>query len=79
VQDAKCVNPSGGSEDYRGFRCTGTFMDASGLPPAPGPQNLEDYSGPPSDYNSVVGSHLSIVLHMRLTAQASGVHAAGME
>ncbi len=78
VQDRNCQSSSAGTEDYRGFKCTGTFMQADGLPPGPGPQNLEDYSGPPSDYNAVVGNHLTIVLHMRLTAQAQGVHAAGM-
>jgi len=78
VQDEKCVNPSAGTEDYRGFRCTGTFMEAAGLPSGPGPQNVEDYSGPPSDYNAVIGNHLTIVLRMRLMAQTAGVHAAGL-
>ena len=77
VQDAKCQNPAGGSEDYRGYKCTGTFMEASGLPPAPGGQVGEDYSGPPSDFNAVVGNRLNIVLHMRLMAKASGEQAAG--
>ena len=45
VQDEKCQTPTGGSEDYRGFRCTGMFMEPSGLPPAPGTQVGEDYSG----------------------------------
>jgi polyisoprenoid-binding protein YceI len=35
VMDENCQNPAGGTEDYRGFRCTGTFMEASGLPRAP--------------------------------------------
>jgi hypothetical protein len=52
-------------------------MDASGLPAAPGGQVGEDYSGPPSDFNAVVGNRLNIVLRMRLTAKASGQQAAG--
>ena len=78
VQDEKCTNPAGGSEDYRGFQCTGTYMHAMGLPPGPAPQTLEDYSGAPSDFDSVVGNHLSILLHMRLIPKASGERAAGM-
>ncbi len=77
VQDEDCQNPTGASEAYRGFKCTGTFMEASGLPPAPGTQIGEDYSGPPSDFDAVVGNHLTIVLRMRLIAKASGERAAG--
>lgn len=78
VQDRKCQNPANVSEDYRGYRCTGTFMEATGLPPAPVTQVGEDYSGPPSDFNAVTGSHLTILLHMRLTAKASGESAGGI-
>ena len=38
----------------------------------------EDYSGPPSNFNAVVGNHLNIVLHLRLMAKASGETAAGL-
>lgn len=78
VQDEKCENPSGSTEDFRGFRCTGTFMEASGLPAAPGTSIAEDFSGPPSDFNAVAGNHLSIVLRMRLMPKASAGQAAGM-
>jgi len=71
VQDEQCQNPAGGTEDYRGFRCTGTFMEASGLPQEPGTQIGEDYSGPPSNFNAIVGNHLTIMVHLRLTAKAS--------
>jgi len=77
VEDENCQNPAGVSEAYRGFHCTGTFMEASGLPPAPGTQIGEDYSGPPSDFNAVVGNHLNILLHLRLMAKASGGQAPG--
>jgi hypothetical protein len=75
VQDKKCENPSGGSEDYRGYQCTGTFMQASGLPPAP-VQIGEDYPGA-SNYSAVVGNQLTLLLHMRLAAQGAGAQMAG--
>ena len=78
VEDESCQNPAGGSEAYRGFQCTGTFMESSGLPTAPGTQLGEDYSGPPSNFNAVVGNHVNIVLHLRLMAKASGESAAGV-
>jgi polyisoprenoid-binding protein YceI len=77
VKDEQCQNPAGGSEDYRGSMCSGTFMEASGLPPAPGTQIGEDYSGPPSNFNAVVGNRLNIILHLRLMAKA-GETAGGM-
>ena len=61
VEDENCEAPSGVSEDYRGFRCTGMFMEAAGLPPAPGVAG-EDYSGTASNFNAVVGNHLNIML-----------------
>lgn len=76
VEDEKCEAPAGVSEDYRGFRCTGMFMEASGLPPAPGVAG-EDYSGTPANFNAVTGNHLNIILHMRLMAKASAEPAAG--
>jgi len=73
VQDEECQNPSASTEDYRGFQCTGTFMEASGLPPDPAGMRVgEDYPGPPSSYSAIVGNHLTILLHMNLRAQASG-------
>ncbi len=77
VQDEDCQNPTGASEAYRGFKCTGTFMEASGLPSAPGTQVAEDYAGAPSNFNSVSGNHLNIVVHLRLMAKASGGPMAG--
>jgi polyisoprenoid-binding protein YceI len=75
VMDEKCTNPSAGTEDYRGFRCTGTFMEAQGLPPAP-TQIGEDYPGP-SDYNSIVGNQLTIMVNLRLAPGASAAKASG--
>jgi polyisoprenoid-binding protein YceI len=77
VKDENCQNPSGGTESYRGFQCTGTFMEPSGLPPDPNIQISEDYSGDPSNFNAIAGNHLSIMVHLRLMAQASAAPAAG--
>jgi polyisoprenoid-binding protein YceI len=77
VKDKNCENPSGGSESYRGFQCTGTFMEPSGLPADPALQTAEDYSGAPSNFNAIAGNHLNIMVHLRLMAQASGGPTAG--
>ncbi len=73
--DEKCTDPAGGTEDYRGFRCTGTFMESTGLPPAP-TRLGEDYPGP-SDYNAVVGNELTIRINLHMTPSATGMKAAG--
>jgi polyisoprenoid-binding protein YceI len=75
VQDEKCeaANPT---EAYRGLECTGTFMRASGLPPAP-TQLGEDYPGA-SDFNAIVGTELTIALHLRLTPRVAAEKAAAM-
>ncbi len=77
VMDENCTNPAGGTEDYRGFRCTGTFMEAQGLPPAP-VRVGEDYPGP-SDYNAIVGNQLTLMMNLRLKpGTAAGARMAGM-
>ena len=77
IQDEKCQTPNP-SEAYKGAQCTGSFMEASGLPEAPGGRNIgEDYPGPPSNYSAVVGNQLTIQLHLRLLAKAAGGPAAG--
>lgn len=76
VMDEQCQNPAGVSEDYRGFRCTGTFMEAAGLPPAP-TQIGEDYPAA-SNFDAVVGSQLNILVNLRLTQKASVASAGGM-
>ena len=77
VQDEKCRTPANVSEDYRGAQCTGTFMESSGLPPAP-IQIGEDYPGS-SNYNAVVGSQLTSLVHLRLAPKGGGTPAAGGE
>ena len=77
VQDEKCQTPANVSEDYRGSQCTGTFMESSGLPPAP-IQVGEDYPGS-SNYSAVVGSQMTILVHLRLSPKSGGMPAAGAE
>jgi polyisoprenoid-binding protein YceI len=61
---------TGEGEAYAGSQCTGSFLAP---PPFPTPPtgSLEDYPGP-SGFNEVVGEHLTIVVHMRLTPSGSG-------
>ena len=61
----------GAGEAYAGSMCTGTFVTAPGLPQGPSANAGEDYPGP-QNFNSVVGEHLTIHVHMRLTSNASG-------
>ena len=70
VQDEQCVTPAGGSEDYRGYKCSGTFMEAPGLPPKP-TQIGEDFPGA-SNFNAVVGNQLTIMVRLRLAPLAAG-------
>ena len=77
VQDERCQTPANVSKDYRGAQCTGTSMQSSGLPPAP-IQVGEDYPGS-SNYSAVVGSQLTILVHLRVQAKSGGAAAAGGE
>ena len=78
VQDENCQAAAGGGEDYRGAECTGSFLEAPGLPQAPGTPVGEDYPAP-SNFSAVVGSQLNILLHMQLTPRTSGEKAAGSD
>jgi hypothetical protein len=65
------------SEDYAGAKCTGQLVDdGSSLPEAPSGVNKEDYPGPAS-FNSVVGQHLDIRVHLRLAQAGSSAAKAG--
>jgi polyisoprenoid-binding protein YceI len=70
VQDRDCKLPAA-SEAYSGAQCTGTFLMTTPLPEAPRGANQEDHPGP-ANFNSVVGGHLDIAVHLRLTPSASG-------
>ncbi len=74
VQDKSCQTPDA-TEGYSGSQCTGTFLDTTGLPQAPHASNAEDI-GAQQNFNSIVGNRLTILVHMRLMAKASGEQAA---
>jgi hypothetical protein len=76
VQDENCAPLAAASEDYHGSQCTGTLLEATALPPAPYAGNAEDYPGS-SNFNSLVGNRLSILVHLRLTPRSSAGTAAG--
>lgn len=77
VQDERCWNPAGGTEDYSGFQCSGTFLKGADLPSS-STQGGEDYWGA-SDFNAVVGNQLSIVVQLHLIPQiAAAQEAHGM-
>lgn len=72
VQDKKCQMPSTVGEDYSGPHCTGTFLDAPGLPVEPRTAGVgEDYPGTDSGFNNVLGNRLTIAVHLRLTPASS--------
>jgi hypothetical protein len=75
VQDENCQTPAV-SEAYRGTQCTGTLLEAPGLPEPPHAANAEDLPGPPN-FNTIVGEDLTILVHMSLMPKASGEKAAG--
>lgn len=74
VQDENCQVPDA-NEAYSGSQCTGTYLATDGLPAAPHAANAEDI-GVPTNFNAVVGNHLTILVHLRLAPKASGDQAA---
>jgi polyisoprenoid-binding protein YceI len=76
VQDENCQVPSVVGEDFSGPRCTGTFLDAPGLPVSARSSGIgEDYPAPDPDFNAIVGNRLTIVVHLRLRPVVSDAHA----
>jgi len=75
VQDKNCQAQAGVGEDYRGSQCTGTLLEAPALPEALHAANGEDV-GVAQNFNAVVGNRLNILVHLRLTAKATGEPAA---
>jgi len=69
VEDKNC-KVVGSGEAYSGALCTGTFLAAPPLPLGPRASFGEDYPGP-SGFNSYVGDHLTIAVHMRLLPSGS--------
>ena len=72
IQDKNC-RAAGVGEAYAGSLCTGTFL-APTYPVGPGANAGEDYPGP-QNFNAIVGEHLTIAVHMRLTPSGSGAPA----
>jgi polyisoprenoid-binding protein YceI len=70
VQDKHCQVPAA-NEGYSGAQCTGTFLTSQPLPQPPRSAGGEDYPGP-ANFNAVVGTHMTILVHMRLTPEGSG-------
>ena len=66
VQDRDCQVPAGVGEDYSGAKCTGKLLMAAALPTPPQATGGEDL-GAFSNFNSIVGNRLKILVHLRLT------------
>jgi polyisoprenoid-binding protein YceI len=75
VQEENCQVPDA-NEAYSGSKCTGTFMSTNGLPPEPHAASGEDV-GVQQGFNSILGDHLTILLHMNLTPRTGAQTAAG--
>lgn len=73
VLDRNCRTPAA-TEGYSGAECTGTFLMTPPLPHSPRAAG-EDYPGP-SDFNSIVGEHMTILVNLHLKASGSGSKAA---
>jgi len=74
VQDENCQVPDA-NEAYSGSQCTGTYLSTAGLPEEPHAAGGEDV-GVQQNFNAIVGNHLTILIHLRLTAKAFGERAA---
>jgi polyisoprenoid-binding protein YceI len=70
VQDKNCQYPGNVGEDYHGAQCTGTFLEAPGLPEAPSGGSGEDV-GNAQNFNAIVGNQLTILVHLRLAPKSS--------
>jgi polyisoprenoid-binding protein YceI len=75
VQEETCQY-SDATEAYSGDQCTGTYLSTPGLPPEPHADNGQDL-GVQQNFNSVVGNHLTILVHLSLMAKVSGEAATG--
>jgi len=75
VQDKNCIAGTP-NEGYSGSLCTGTFLESPGLPASPGGNVGEDFPGP-QDFNSIVGEHLTVLVHLHLARANTSSPAAG--
>lgn len=78
VEDKKCEVPSGIGDDYAGVKCTGTVVDdGSSMPQSPAASGgREDYPGP-ANFNSIVGNHVDLRVHLTLKPAAAQSAKAG--
>ncbi len=73
VQDQNCQQTASMGEDYHGVACTGTMLVAPSLPEPPHAGNAEDIGyTQASDFNTIVGERVNLLLHMRLLPKGSG-------
>lgn len=69
VKEENCGGPIA-KEAYGSSQCTGTFLEALGLPEAPQATNGKDSHGT-QNFNAIIGEHLTIFVHMHLMPKAS--------
>jgi polyisoprenoid-binding protein YceI len=74
VQDERCQVPDA-NEAYSGAQCTGTYLSTPGLPEAPHAASAEDI-GVPTNFNSIVGNRLTVLVQLRLAPKGSPEQAA---
>ena len=74
VQDERCQVPDA-NEAYSGSQCTGTYLATDGLPAAPHAANAEDV-GVATNFNAIVGNHLTVLVQLHLAPKASEEQAA---
>jgi len=74
VQEQNCQHPDP-TEAYSGAQCTGTYLATDGLPAAPHAANAEDV-GVATNFNAIVGNHLTVLVQLHLAPKASEEQAA---
>lgn len=74
VQDERCQVPDA-NEAYSGAQCTGTYLSTPGLPEEPHAASAEDI-GVPTNFNAIVGNHLTVLVQLRLAPKGSAELAA---
>jgi polyisoprenoid-binding protein YceI len=69
VQEQNCQYPDA-SEAYSGAQCTGTYLSTAGLPAEPHAASGEDV-GVLTNFNAIVGNHLTVLVQLRLVPKGS--------
>lgn len=76
VRDKNCAAPAGVGEDYSGAQCSGKLLEGAALPVPPQAGGGEDV-GVYSNFNSIAGNRLKILVHLRLTPSTATEASAG--